>query len=76
MNRIVSMAAFTAIACAGMATPLYAGAFGLFYCGRYCGSCGGCCVRPYNAFSSPCCGLPRCSQYHQANVASRNTGSS
>jgi len=43
-----------------MATPLYAGAFGVFYSGRYCSSCGLCCSRPYNAFSG--CGQNDCCQ--------------
>ena len=50
MKRLLTLAVFAFLACAGMATPAQAGSFGLFYCGRH-GYDGAVSIRPYNAFS-------------------------
>lgn len=54
MKRLWVMAILAVVASAGMATPLFAGAFGLFYWGRHrCTSCY--CGQAWNAFSPQCC---------------------
>ena len=56
MKRLWTAAAFALLACAGLATPTFAGgSFGLFYCGRCCNQ-GAVCIRPYNAFTPVLCG--------------------
>ena len=50
MKRLLTVAVFALLACAGMATPTLAGSFGLFYGGRH-GYDGAVSIRPYNAFS-------------------------
>ena len=50
MKRLLTLAVFALLACAGMATPTNAGSFGLFFCGRH-GYDGAVSIRPYNAFS-------------------------
>jgi hypothetical protein len=55
MKRLLLVAVLAAVACAGTATPSYAGTFGLFYCSKCC-DCGALMVRPYNAFTPIACG--------------------
>ena len=50
MKRLLTVAVFALLACAGMATPTLAGSFGLFFGGRH-GYDGAVSIRPYNAFS-------------------------
>jgi hypothetical protein len=55
MKRLLTVAVFALLACAGLATPTFAGSFGLFSCGRHCDKCA-VCIRPYNAFTPVLCG--------------------
>ena len=55
MKRLLTGAVFALLACAGLATPTFAGSFGLFFCGRHCDQCA-VCIRPYNAFTPVLCG--------------------
>lgn len=54
MKRLIHAAVLAAVASAGLATPLFAGSFGLFYWGRHRCTSGFCC-QSWNAFSPLCC---------------------